>query len=164
MSDSPFVGKWSYTSFVSDPTQFLDEVDEALGDPNGLRNDPEKCLKYLQELHGHIFGHGTIEIADGPLNELTGTIGGTGWSLGLTGGRSYGNPMEARFQGKGMLNGAEWIYYYVGYLVPLWPNGIDQRPALVGTIVRAIPHPSGDPNHPIAPAGVVAQWIAIKQP
>jgi hypothetical protein len=162
MNDNPFVGKWSYTSFVSDPAPFLDEIDEALGNSNGLLKNPQQCLGYLQELHGLIFGHGTIEIIDGPLNRLVGTIGGAGWSLEFSGARSYGNPMEAHFQGKGMLNGAQWIYDYVGYLVPLWPNGIDQRPALVGSIVRAIPHPSGDPNHPIAPAGVVAQWIAVK--
>jgi hypothetical protein len=27
-----------------------------------------------------------------------------------------------RFQGKGMVGGEEWIYDYIGWLVPTWPN------------------------------------------
>jgi len=46
-------------------------------------------------------------------------------------------------------------------VVKPWPNGIDQVPAIVGTIVRTIPHSSGSGG--VAPAGVVAQWIAVKQ-
>jgi hypothetical protein len=42
-----------------------------------------------------------------------------------------------------------------------WQNGINQRPAIVGTIVRAIPHSSGTGG--VAPAGVVCSWIAVKQ-
>ena len=40
-------------------------------------------------------------------------------------------------------------------------NGVDQRPAIVGTIARPIPHSSN--GTAIAPAGVVAQWIAVRQ-
>jgi hypothetical protein len=39
-------------------------------------------------------------------------------------------------------------------------GGVDQRPAIVGTICRAIPHSSGSGG--TAPAGVVAQWIAVR--
>lgn len=55
-------------------------------------------------------------------------------------------------------SGEEWVYDYLGYLVPVWPNGVDQRPAIVGSIVRTKPHSMGN-----APAGYVAQWIAVKQ-
>jgi len=134
-SDSnPFVGKWTYRSLLNDlnlDTQF---------------NDLE-------------FGKGIIEIKDGPATELTGTIGGPGWSLDLAGSRSYGNPMEVRFEGKGVISGEEWIYSYLGYLVPHWPNGINQTPAMVGSIVRVIPHSSG--NGGVSPAGVVASWYAV---
>ncbi|MEH2316508.1 NAD(P)/FAD-dependent oxidoreductase [Nostoc sp.] len=30
--------------------------------------------------------------------------------------------MQARFQGKGLVNGEEWIYDYIAWLVPVWPN------------------------------------------
>jgi hypothetical protein len=62
-----------------------------------------------------------------------------------------------RFQGIGEGAGAEgWVYDYVGYLVPAWPNGVDQRLALVGSVVRTVAHGAN-------PAGMVASWIAVKQ-
>jgi hypothetical protein len=44
----------------------------------------------------------------------------------------------------------------MGFVVPEWPNGVDQRPAMVGSTVRTVPHDG-------APAGSVASWIAVKQ-
>ena len=46
------------------------------------------------------------------------------------------------------------------YLVPEWPDGVKQETAMVGSIVRVIPHPSGSGG--VAPAGVVASWYAVK--
>ena len=57
MSDNPFVGTWTYRSFLNDP------------DVNTAFNDLE-------------FGRGTIVIAEAPLQILEGTIGGPGWSPG----------------------------------------------------------------------------------
>lgn len=136
MNDNPFVGKWSYRSFYNDP-------------------DLKTPLSDLQ------LGAGTIVIEEAPLDALKGTIGGEGWSLKLRGSRSYGNPMETRFQGTGVVSGEEWIYDYLAYLSPLWPNGIQQRPALVGTIVRTVSHKSSSGG--ISPAGVVGSWYAVKQ-
>jgi hypothetical protein len=135
-----FVGKWSYRSYHNNPD---------------LAVEPNKLL----------FGKGTIEIFSTAPQYLEGTIGGPGWQLKLKGSRSYGNPMEIRFEGRGDIDGAPWIYSYVGWLVPAWPNGVDERPAIVGSIVRVIPHPSTDANgNPItAPAGVTASWIAVRQ-
>jgi len=136
MKDNPFVGKWTYRSFYNDP-------------------DIKKAFNDLQ------LGLGIIVIEEAPSTILKGTIGGSGWSLNLHGSRSYGDPMQIRFQGKGVVGGEEWIYDYTGYLAPEWPNGIQQRPALVGTIVRAIPHKSG--SNGISPAGVVGSWYAVRQ-
>ena len=93
MSDNPFVGNWTYRSFLNDP------------DINKSFNDLE-------------FGVGTIVIEEAPMQTLKGTIGGSGWSLVLKGARQYGNPMHARFQGVGIVNGEKWVYDYDGYLVP----------------------------------------------
>ena len=140
MSDNPFVGSWTYRSLLND------------ADVNTDFNNLE-------------FGRGTIVINEAPMQLLTGTIGGPGWSLKLKGARAYGNPMSVRFQGKGIVGGEEWIYDYEGWLVPAWPNGVQQVPAMVGSIVRTIPHsgsaPKGKPP-PINPAGVVASWYAVK--
>jgi hypothetical protein len=135
MSDNPFVGRWSYRSLLNDP------------DLNTSFNDLE-------------FGQGVIEITEAPMQILTGTIGGSGWSLNLYGSRSYGDPMHVRFQGKGVVGGEEWIYDYTGYLVPQWPNGVQQRAAMIGSVVRTIPHSNGSGG--VNPAGVVASWYAVR--
>jgi hypothetical protein len=130
------LGAWTYRSFLSNP-----DIDAAF---NGLE-----------------FGRGNIRIDSTPLDVFSGLIYGDGWQLTLSGSTNYGNPVTVRFQGKGMVGGEEWIYDYEGYVVKPWPNGIAQVPAIVGTIVRVIPHSSGSGG--TAPAGVVAQWIAVKQ-
>ena len=141
MSDNPFVGSWTYRSLLND-------------------TDTSTSFNDLQ------FGLGTIVIEEAPMQLLKGTIGGPGWSLDLKGSRQYGTPMRVRFQGKGVINGEEWIYDYEGFLVPAWPNGVQQVPAMVGSIVRTVPHsgsaPKGGGPPPINPAGVVASWYAVK--
>jgi hypothetical protein len=107
------------------------------------------------------FGRGTIEITEGPMQLLSGTIGGPGWSLNLKGSRAYGSPMQVRFQGVGLVNGEKWIYDYWGSLVPAWPNGVDQKPAITGAVIRTIPHTGSSPGT-VAPAGVVASFYAVK--
>jgi len=139
MSQKPnigsLVGTWTYRSFLNNP------------DSSVAFNDLE-------------FGLGTIRVDEAPFGVFHGVIGGPGWSLELNGSINYGTPFQVRFQGKGDVSGHEWIYDYIGYVVPPWPNGVDQRPAMVGSIVRTIPHPS---NGSVAPAGVVASWIAVRQ-
>jgi hypothetical protein len=126
-----------------------------------------------------VFGNGYIEIAPSPINEFSGLIYGPknannpnpfdkpfSWELQLKGSTNFGNPAAVRFQGKGVIDGNEWIYNYIGYVVPPWQNGINEKPAIVGSIVRVVPHPSGsvDSNGQpvIHPAGVVASWYAVK--
>jgi hypothetical protein len=117
---------------------------------------------YRSLLNDVEFGVGTIVIEEAAEELLTGTIGGEGWSLTLHGSRAYGSPMQVRFQGKGVVSGEEWIYDYIGWLVPVWPNSTDtlQRPAIVGSVVRTIPHSSGTGG--TNPAGVVASFYAVR--
>lgn len=105
------------------------------------------------------FGRGNIDILAAPMGVFRGRIYGTGWELQLNGAISHGNPNAVRFQGRGLVNGEQWIYDYLGFLSPPWPNGIDQRPALAGSIVRTAPHSNGSGG--IAPAGVAATWYAV---
>ena len=128
-----FKGTWTYRSFLRD------------SDINTEFND----LK---------FGVGIIKIDDSDSGTISGTLGGSGWSLVLNGRYSLGNLAEIRFQGKGEINGEIWTYDYLGHLSPSWPNGIDETPAITGTIVRTTDHSAGK-----SPAGFVAAWIAIKQ-
>jgi hypothetical protein len=136
MSDNPFVGHWTYRSLLNEP-------------------DVGTAFDKLE------FGRGTIEIIDTKLQTLVGTIGGPGWSLALKGARSYGNPMHVRFQGTGVVGGEQWVYDYEGYLVPDWPNGVQQVAAIVGSVIRTIPH-SGGAAGTVSPAGVVASFYAVR--
>ncbi len=138
MANNPFAGSWTYRSLLNEPDGSVD----------------------FDKLE---FGEGTLTIDDNPAPELlTGTIGGPGWSLSLHGSRGYGSPAQVRFQGKGLVGGEEWIYDYIGWLVPVWPNSTEQlqRAAIVGSITRTIPHSSSGGG--TAPAGVVASFYAVR--
>ncbi|HYG81901.1 MAG TPA: hypothetical protein VD861_15995 [Pyrinomonadaceae bacterium] len=139
MSDNPFVGTWTYRSLLNDP-----DINQDFGKLE--------------------FGRGNLVIEEAAPELLAGTIGGPGWSLTLHGSRGYGSPMQVRFQGKGLVGGEEWIYDYIGWLVPVWPNSDAtlQRPAIVGSVTRTIPHSSGSDGG-TAPAGVVASFYAVRQ-
>ena len=135
---SPLVGKWTYRSFLNRPQGDI----------------PFEELK---------FGEGTINVkASSAMDEFVGTIGGEGWELKLYGSVSYGNPFTVRFQGVGNVNEETWVYDYIGYLIPRWPNGVNQRTVMVGSIVRTVPHDNGAGG--VSAAGVTASWIAVKQP
>lgn len=130
------LGQWTYRSFNNNP-------------------DESAAFDSLE------FGRGTIRVDASEMDEFKGLIFGPGWSLNLKGSSNWGNPFEVRFQGTGTIGGAPWVYDYVGYVVRPWPNGVNQQMAMVGSIVRTIPHPDGAGG--TAPAGVVASWIAVKQ-
>jgi hypothetical protein len=142
MSDNPFVGSWSYRSLLNDPDLSKDKTMNKL-----------------------LFGDGTLVITAPSSNTLGGTIGGDDWSLDLHGSIGYGSPAQIRFQGKGIVKGEEWIYDYIGWLVPVWPNSTDtlQTPAIVGSVTRTIPHSGTEPGT-VNPAGVVASFYAVRQP
>ncbi|AAM55016.2 hypothetical protein PYR71_29840 [Rhizobium sp. MC63] len=128
-----FTGTWSYRSLINNPDLSVDF--------NALE-----------------FGQGTLVLTELARRKVGGTIGGPGWSLELTGTVRPGDPVELQFTGKGDVAGETWIYSYRGYIVPNWPNGVDQRDAIVGSIVRDVPH-----SHGVAAAGYVASWYAVRQ-
>ena len=135
---NPFIGSWTYRSLKNDPDLQTDF------------NDLE-------------FGVGTLVISETGPAELGGTIGGSGWSLDLRGSFGFGSPMQARFQGKGVVGGEQWIYDYIAWMVPIWPNSTDdlQAAAMVGSVIRTIPHSSSGGG--TSPAGVVASFYAVLQ-
>lgn len=135
-------GSWAYRSFLNDPN---------------LAND----LTYKGNTYCPEFGQGTLTIVTNPDGTLTGTIGGPGWSLDLKGSVTLGNPATLWFRGSGKVSGAPWIYDYLCYIVPAIPEGVNQVPALVGSVTRAIPHPNGSGG--TSPAGVVASFFAVYQ-
>ena len=107
------------------------------------------------------FGRANLQITIPSPGVVAGKIYGTGWSLELNGSFQEGAPASLWFQGSGVVGGAPWVYDYLCYVVPHIPNGINQVPALVGSVTRAIPHPDGQGG--TSPAGVVASFVAVKQ-
>jgi hypothetical protein len=139
MTTNPFAGKWAYRSLLNDPD---------------LSQDFDKLE----------FGRGTLDIKEVSSTVLGGTIGGPGWQLALHGSFGYGSPMQVRFQGKGRVGGEEWVYDYIGWLVPAWPNSDAtlQRNAIAGSVVRTVPHGSSGSGG-VSPAGVTASFYAVRE-
>jgi hypothetical protein len=109
-----------------------------------------------------VFGAGLFTFATPSSTTLTGNLDmGGGLVLDLEGKvrpADKGCPLTAEINGYGRAGTATqgWEYDYYGFLAYQWPNGVDQVPSLVGSIVRAKPHDGGA-------AGVTASFIAVKQ-
>ena len=108
-----------------------------------------------------VFGAGTFTFTMPSSTALKGTLDmGNDLVLDLEGTVDPGNescPLTVHVIGNGRPKTKTdgWEYDYHGYLGYNWPNGVDQVPSLVGTIVRAKPHNGGA-------AGVTASFIAVK--
>jgi hypothetical protein len=134
-------GKWTYRSFVN-------STDLVGGDPN-------KAVAL-------IFGEGvyTFETPSGDALRGTFDMGG-GYVLDLNGTIHSPTPdspgtVEIAGIGRNGTPTAGWEYDYYGYTNHDWPNAINKKPTLVGTVIRAKPHDG-------APAGFVASFVAVKQ-
>jgi len=54
-----------------------------------------------------------------------------------------------------------WVYDYVGFLVPSWPGGKNQRTAMVGSVTRLLDHPGAGGT--VRKAGDVFSFAAVKR-
>ncbi len=137
---STLAGKWTYRSFRNDPAP--------------TDGDPQKLAALL-------FAEATFTFELPSPGTLKGAIDWEGGGLDLQGSvrsDAGGEGMIVEIVGTGRANTSTygWEYDYYGQLAHKWPNGVDQIPALVGTVIRAKPHNG-------APAGYVASFIAVKQ-
>jgi hypothetical protein len=137
---SVLAGKWTYRSFHNRPALVGDNAQAALD------------LIFAEAVF-------TFEVSG---TSLKGAIDWQGGGLDLKGQIQPANgkvPLSVAIVGSGRPKSSTdgWEYDYRGSLAYQWPNGVNQVPALVGTVIRAKPH-SGEP------AGYVASFIAVKQP
>jgi hypothetical protein len=143
---STLAGKWTYRSFLNDATL-------CCGDP-----DPNKDAANLLNL---LFAEAVFTFKLPTNTTLTGAIDWPGGGLDLQGTVTAGDTSQpaVKITGTGRPNTGtvNWEYDYEGRLAYRWPNGVRQVPALVGSVIRAKPH-NGNP------AGLVASFIAVKQP
>ncbi len=134
--------KWTYRSYRNDPTL--------------INGDASKALALLFAEASMIFetpAHpgelkGVLDMGGGYYLDLSGKMvpaqGAAPALITLSGIGRAGTPTDG------------WEYDYRGYLVQAWPNGVSQRPAFVGSVIRAKPHDG-------APAGYTASFISILQ-
>lgn len=107
-----------------------------------------------------ILGEGVFELRQVGDGQVEGALGmETGYALRITGSvESTGDCLAFTLIGMG-LDGtatAGWRYDYHGVVGYTWPNGVDQVPSLLGTVIRVKAH---GPN---APAGYTASFIAVR--
>jgi hypothetical protein len=160
--DSSLTGKWTYRSYRN-------RADIIVG------SDPDPAVQALVPIFGQgiiatasatkalnlIFGEGVMTFNPPIGNSLTGTFDmGGGYVLDLKGTMqttpSGDIAIEVFGTGRVGTPTKDWEYDYRALTTPKWPNGINQVPSLVGTVIRAKPHDGGA-------AGVVASFIAVKQ-
>jgi hypothetical protein len=133
---NPALGTWTYRSFVNNPDISKDFNDLEFG-----RGD-----LIIEQLAPGIF-EGRLSFGDT-------------YQFRLRGVADFSSvPCTVRFEGVGdTKDSKEQVYDYMGFFVPMWSNGVDQRPALVGSAVRTVAHNGGR-----ARAGVVGSFIALKR-
>ncbi|MFW8606772.1 hypothetical protein [Rhizobium beringeri] len=133
----PLQGRWTYRSYRNDPALIEDNAQKALE---------------------NIFGEGVFTLAVSGGN-MTGTLDmGSDYVLDLTGSVVAVEGGEVCIVGTGRSGTptAGWEYDYHGTHAFTWPNGVNQVPAFVGSVIRAKPHNG-------SPAGYVASFIAVRQ-
>lgn len=147
---SDFVGNWTYRSFINEP-----DIDAPI----------DGILFAMADIKLETKGGGSLlaELRKGGC-EISGQVAPGDLRLTVSGTAQSGNPPTIRFRATGVEGTptAGWIYDYIGYLAPSWPEGVEQRPAIVGTVIRTVPHKavSGDA---VRPAGVTASFIAVSR-
>jgi hypothetical protein len=134
MANSPFAGEWTYRSFHNKP-------------------DPVNTFDDLR------LGQATLTLESIGSELLSGTLSFGNDSLVMTGTVQDTEPPTVRLRATGIegTGTAGWIYDYLGYLAPTWPEGDAQRSAIVGTLIRIVPH------EPDRQAGYSASFVAVSR-
>jgi hypothetical protein len=131
-------GRWTYRSYINAPSL--------------VGADPRAALAL-------IFGEGVLDFEAGDGDRFRGALGmASGYALTLEGEILPGDRTGFSIVGLGV-DGTPtqgWRYDYRGVVGYEWPNGVEQVPSLLGTVVRVNAH------GPSAPAGYTASFIAVR--
>jgi hypothetical protein len=115
--------------------------------------DPKKALAL-------IFGEGRFQLDVTSGNAVSGLFDmGNGYVLDVLGEvrpSANGSPYQLFMSGAGRSGTPTegWLYEYLAYPGPTWPQGQDQVPSILGTVLRTLPH-NGEP------AGVTASFVLV---
>lgn len=138
---SSLAGSWTYRSFINDPDP-VTTGDEALALIFG-----EGELEIVDAIPGGPF-RATLSFGANSIMDLAGTVGGNGGP----------EPLIIRANGRGRAGGpiADYDYDYLFYSVPDWSDGVNQRRALVGSVLRAA-------DHGQAKKGMTASTLTVRR-
>lgn len=161
-ADASIAGKWTYRSYRNRPDIIVNADAEpsvkALGAIYGQEVETASSAVKALSL---VFGEGVMTFDPPAGNAISGNLDmGGGYVLDLKGtiqpvaGTGI-LTLEIFGTGRANTPTENWEYDYKAFMTPKWPNGINQIPAFVGTVIRAKPHGS-------APAGVTASFVSIK--
>jgi hypothetical protein len=134
-------GEWTYRSFINEPRPVGDDAQAALG---------------------LIFGEGALTVAQADAGGFRAALSfGGNAVMDLVGSfkpAAGGRPAAIAARGTGRKgSGIENLVYEDNFFpVASWPDGIGQRQAMVGTVIRAADHGS-------AKKGVVVSAIAVRR-
>jgi len=160
--DSSIAGKWTYRSYLNDASVMVNaDADPAVQALTPIYGDGVTTAAAALKALNLVFGEGIMSFDPPTGNSFTGTLDmGGGFVLDLKGtmqtAATGGIDVTVIGTGRAGTKTDNWEYDYRASTTPKWPNGVNQVPTLVGTVIRAKPHNG-------APAGVVASFIAIKQ-
>jgi hypothetical protein len=136
-------GLWTYRSFLNDPKLLYPTAPPTL---------PELILQ-----------EALVELGTPTSTTLQGGIDWLGRGDFVLDLRGWNQPVgdePSKFgivgTGRPGTNTEGMEYHYEGHLTPKWPNGINQVPALVGSLIRGKPNPESP--------GRSLPFIAVKQP
>jgi hypothetical protein len=135
MRRNPFVGNWVYRSLYN-------TVDEP------------------HQIEDLMLWQATLTLEDSGPSLIKGKLSSGAYALDVRGAVGLGTAtltIEMRATGIEGSPTAGWVYDYSGYLTYHWPEGDGQRPAIVGTVTRTVPH---SPNRP---AGASYSFVAVNQ-
>jgi hypothetical protein len=141
-NNGDLAGQWTYRSFLNNPDPVGDDAQAALALIFGEgvltieTASPEAGFKASLS-----FGGDAVMDLVGTMAAASGTIPAV---IAANGSGRTGSPI------------ADFRYDYLFYPAPDWPDGIDQRPTLIGTVVRAADHGS-------ARKGATASTVTVRQ-
>jgi hypothetical protein len=160
--DTSLAGKWTYRSYLNRADIVVNsDPDQAVQDLVAIFGQGVTTAAASLKAFNLIFGEGIFTFDPPTGTSVTGNFDmGGGYVLDLKGtmqtSASGDVAVELFGTGRPGTKTDNWEYDYRASTTPKWPNGVNQVPTLVGTVIRAKPHDGG-------PAGVVASFIAIKQ-
>ncbi len=159
--DTSLAGQWTYRSYRNDAGVLVNaDAGPTVQALTAIYGDGVATAASALKALNLVFGEGIITFDPPAGNALTGNLDmGGGYVLDFKGTMQTAPSGDISIvvigTGRAGTKTENWEYDYKASTTPKWPNGVNQVPTLVGTVIRAKPHNG-------APAGVVASFIAIK--